>query len=126
MSLSRRNFIAGLLTVLTPTTAFTHPGRHKHPHKGRPIARRQRNRRWRVRRHVAWQSVNGRRLLIVPVAVMVGWELMVDSRVVVVKEVHPHRIAVEHVDGSWESIEIIKQDTSQNVQQHTGSEYANM
>ena len=60
---------------------------------------------------------------MVPLAVAVGWELMLTDRVVVVKEVHEHTIVVENADGTRETIEVAKEDTDDNAIDLEGSEY---
>ena len=114
MSINRRKFIAGLGLILIPTGAYAHRGKFKHWHRRRPAARRL------IRRRVAWRIVGGRRRLIVPLAVAVGWELVVDDRVTVVREVHTHHIVVEHADGSLQRIDSVKEDTAQNTQTIAG------
>lgn len=116
MSISRRNFALGLVALLIPVTASAHRSKRKHRHKYplRPAARR------RFRRRVGWRMVAGRRRLVVPLALAVGWELVVDNRVAVVREIHTHHIVVEHSDGSRESIDSLSEDTNQNSEQYTG------
>jgi bifunctional DNA-binding transcriptional regulator/antitoxin component of YhaV-PrlF toxin-antitoxin module len=60
---------------------------------------------------------------VVPTALAIGWELVVDDRVVVVTEVHEHRVVVEHADGSKESIDVVKEDSGENAEDLEGSEY---
>lgn len=62
-------------------------------------------------------------MLVVPLAVAVGWELFIDDKVVVVKEVHEHKVIVEHSDGRAEEIEVAKEDTEENAKDLEGSEY---
>ena len=88
--------------------------------------RRRRHRRRvrrRVRRRALWRSVHGRRLLVVPVGVAVGWEFAVDNRIVVVREVHPNDIVVVDADGKIETIAVVKEDTTENSEELEGSEY---
>ena len=124
MNHSRRSLLACLIAGLVAPTVLAHPGPHHHPHhRARRAIRRRRIWRHRVRRHVAWRVFGPRRLLVVPLAVAVGWELFVDDRVVVVKEVHEHKVIVEHSDGKTEEIEVHKEDTADNTQEHEGSKY---
>jgi hypothetical protein len=60
--------------------------------------------------------VRGRRRLIVPVGLAVGWELVMDNRVVVVREVREHHVVVTHQDGSTETVDIDREDTDENSQ----------
>ena len=66
--------------------------------------------------------VNGRRRLIVPLGVAVGWELTYDDKVVIVKEVHEQHIIVENPDGSTEKVDVLKEDTEENSKELEGSE----
>ncbi len=70
-----------------------------------------------------WRPYRGRRRLVVPLAVAVGWEFMVDDRVVIVRDVHEHTIVVQHTDGKTEEIEVVKEDTEENTEDFEGSEY---
>lgn len=122
-AVSRRVVVTGLL-ALVALPALAHPGRHRHPHgRGPRVRPRRRIRRRRVRRRVVWRTVRGRRVLVVPTALAIGWELVVDDRVVVVTEVHEHRVVVEHADGSKESIDVVKEDSGENAEDLEGSEY---
>jgi len=81
------------------------------------------DRRRRVRRRATWRVVHGRRRLIVPTAVAVGWELAYDDRVVVVVEVHDDHVVVEDDEGKTEKIDVAKEDTKENSEKLEGSEY---
>ena len=123
MNAPRRTLLHILLAcVLAPSALANGPHRHHHGHHRRVRVRR-RVWRWRVRRHVGWRVIGRRSLLVVPVALAVGWELFVDKKVVVVKEVHEHKVVVAHVDGQTQTIEIVKQDTDENSKNHEGSKY---
>ena len=123
MNSSRRILLHFLLaSFLAPPALANGPHRHHHGHHRR-VGVRRRVWRWRVRRHVGWRVIGPRRLLVVPMALTVGWELFVDKKVVVVKEVHEHKVVVEHVDGKTQTIEIVKQDTDENAKNHEGSKY---
>lgn len=124
MALSRRVFFFGVLGLAAAPTARAHPGKHRHPHgPRRRVKRRRRVRRRRVRRRVSWRVVRGRRRLVVPLGLAVGWELMFDDRVVVVREVTETRIVVEHAQGSTETLAIVREDTDENLAELEGSEY---
>jgi hypothetical protein len=118
MGMSRRMFLTGFLVFFASPTSLVFPG----PRKRR---RRRRRRFWRrrTRRRVLWRDIGGRRLLVVPLGIAVGWELMKDDKVVVVKEVHKHTIVVAHADGKTEEIEIAKEDTKENSKNLEGSKY---
>lgn len=88
----------------------------------RRMRRRVRRRvRRRIRRRVAFRTVAGKRHLVVPVGVAVGWELMVDQRVVVVQKVQGDSIVVAAPGGAPETIVIIKEDTPENTAAQQGS-----
>jgi hypothetical protein len=59
----------------------------------------------------------------VPLAVAVGWELLVDDRVVVVHEVHVDHVIVRHGDGTTARIETVREDDAENAKELEGSEY---
>lgn len=102
MTVSRRIFMTSLL-VFIASSAIAHPGPHRHPHRPR---------RWhRIRSRAWWRTIRGRRVLVVPTTLAVGWELLVDDQVIVVKEIQEHKIFVEYTDGSQESLEVVKEDT---------------
>lgn len=67
--------------------------------------------------------VAGRRRLIVPLAIAIGWELALDDRIVVVREVHEKTIVVVATDGSSETIDVVREDTAENGEDQVGSEY---
>lgn len=122
-SLSRRFFLVGLFGLLaSPALAGAGPPRPVRVRR-RVRRRRRRIRRRRIRRRVRWGLVRGRRLLVVPVGLAVGWELLVDDKVVLVKEVHEHKIVVEHSDGSTQEIDVAREDTEENSEDLEGSEY---
>lgn len=122
--IKRRDFVAGLMAFAGASAltleAVAGPRRRAQRRRGR---RRRRRRRRRIRRRVIWRTVNGRRLLVVPVALAIGWELMVDDHVVVVKEVHTEYVVVEKGDGSTEKIDVVKEDTEENSVELEGTEY---
>lgn len=76
----------------------------------------------RIRRRVAWRVIGGRRALVVPVAVVVGWELTVDARVVVVRELRPDVIVVIDERGTREELPYVKEDDDLNGTEQRGSE----
>jgi hypothetical protein len=117
--MQRREFLAAVI-ALAATPALAHPGPHRHPHTRR---RRRRIHRRRIRRRVVWRTVGPRRLLVVPLAVAVGWELMVDERVVIVHEVHHDHVIVKHADGKTEKLDVVKEDDAENSKELEGSEY---
>jgi len=99
------------------------------PRRRRRIRRRIRVRR-RIRRHVAVRTIFGRPFWVVPVGLVVGWELAHAGRVVVVKEVKVvekdgNKIEVATVqdsNGKTEQVEITREDTPENKRDLEGSE----
>lgn len=69
--------------------------------------------------------ITGRNVLVVPVGMVVGWELAMESRVVVVREVRPTTIIVVNASGGGEEeIEIVREDTPENTVDEQGTEVA--
>ena len=127
MSISRRSLVVIILALIAPQLS-AHPGRHRHPHRikkrlRKPRIVRRRVIRRRVRRRVLWRTVRGRRVLVTPLALAIGWELMLDNKVVIVKTVHVDKIIVEHENGDTEEVDIVREDTSENSKELEGSEY---
>jgi hypothetical protein len=128
MQYSRRSIMGFLATLALPaallsTGAEAHRGPHAHPHRKVRRKVRRRVRRHRVRRRTSWRALHGRRYLVVPMGLAIGWELWVDNRLVVVREVHEHTIVVAHEDGSVETLDTQREDTAENAEELQGSEY---
>jgi len=102
-----------------------------------PAARRRRRRRTtrrvvrrrvrrRHRRRVRRRVVAGRSLLVVPVALAVGWELLVDDQVYVVTRVYEvdgvETVDLKSSDGATKSEAILREDTEGNQTELEGSE----
>lgn len=115
MTISRRKICVAFLLASSSGLANSVPFRRRRV--------RRRTVRRRVRRPVAWRVVGGRRRLIVPLAVAVGWELVVDNKVVVVKEVHREKVVVVDSSGNQTEVDIQKEDTPENMLELEGSEY---
>lgn len=133
--LDRREFIAralaaaGLLFVFEDEADADRPGRHVRRARRRHRRRVRRRIRRRIRRRVAWRRHHGRRVLVVPLALAVGWELAIDKRVVVVHEVkkvevekQPVEVVVVEEAGKTEEIEIVREDTAGNTKELDGTE----
>lgn len=97
-----------------------------------PLRRRRRIRRRirrRMRRRVVTRMVLGRPFWVVPVGLAVGWELLHNERVVVVKETHfverdDAKIEVALVQdstGKMEQVDILREDTADNRKNLQGS-----
>lgn len=97
------------------------------------LRRRRRRVRRRVRRHFRRVAVTrvvfGRRLWVVPVGLAIGWELVHDDRVVVVKELKVVESAgarsevavVQDSAGRIEEVELLREDTPENRKELEGS-----
>lgn len=123
MRSSRRSFLVGLGVALGATLgleAVSEAGwgnRHR-----RRVRRRVRRRIRRVRRHAMWRMHAGRRLLVVPAAVVPGWELMIDNRVAVVQAVQPTGVTVQYIGGETATVDVLREDNPQNLQELPGTE----
>ena len=120
--MQRREFLAAVV-ALAAAPALAHPGFHRHPHRRRVRRVRRRVRRRRIRRRVLWRTIGVRRVLVVPLAVAIGWELLVDDRVVIVHEVHADHVIVKDADGQTQKLEVVKEDDAENAKELEGSEY---
>ncbi len=99
----------------------------------RRARRRVRRRiRRRIRRRVVTRMVFGRPFWVVPVGMVVGWELVHADRVVVVKETkiveregNKVEVAVVQDDkGKTEEVEIVREDSKDNATDLEGSRLA--
>ncbi len=66
--------------------------------------------------------IGPRRVLVVPVGVAAGWELTVDTGVVVVHEVRPDVVIVVDARGAKQEIPIQREDTPDNAEDQQGSQ----
>ena len=113
----------------TPKERKKKKRRAKNRRRKRRTVRRRRRIRRRHRRRVGWRKLGTRRRLVVPVALIVGWELVVDDRVVVVRAIQAREsegVSVEVVtvvasDGSEQTVEILREDSSENGEELEGS-----
>ncbi len=131
---TRRQFLTGLAAllaagVLVPDDALGGP-RRKRKKRRRRVRRKVRRRvRRRHRRRVRRRVVRGRSLWVVPLAVALGWELMLDDRLVVVKSRRTRRVdevdivvlVVVDESGKDEEIEVHLEDDETNGQMMVGS-----
>lgn len=86
--MNRRQFLTGLVSSAASLTLLASFAEANPPARRRRRRRRVRRRiRRRIRRRVAVRMVRGRRAWVVPVGLAVGWELMHENRVVVVREI---------------------------------------
>jgi len=131
--IDRRRFLSSLAAliaagVLVPEDAFGGPRRRAR--KRRRVRRTVRRRvRRRHRRRVRRRTIRGRNLWVVPLAVAVGWELMLDDRVVVVKERRTNTVDDVEVTvlvvvddaGKEQELEVHLDDDDTNGQMMVGS-----
>jgi hypothetical protein len=83
----------------------------------------------RYRRLAVTRVVLGRRLWVVPVGLAIGWELVHDHRVVIVRDIKVverdgARVEVAVVQdgaGKTEEVEVLREDTSDNRTELEGS-----
>jgi hypothetical protein len=84
----------------------------------------------RIRRRATFLIVAGYPVWVVPVALAIGWELVLNNnRVVVVKETKiiersgttVEVAVVQGADGKTEEIEIVREDTAENSEDLQGS-----
>ena len=125
---SLAGFLGGVFAMgFTEATA----GQRRGVQRARRRVRRRVRR--RIRRRVVFRTVAGRRVWVAPVALAVGWELVLnDNRVVVVRETRfversGTRIevaVVQGADGKTEELEIVRQNTAENSKDLQGSSLA--
>jgi len=123
--MDRRNFSAALAALfglglsMQPTVALSQGWRW----------RRRRRVHRRVRRRVVTRTMYGRPFWVVPVGLTVGWELVHRDRVVVVERIRivereGQRVEVAVVTdaaGKIEEIEVVREDTPENLQELEGT-----
>ncbi len=125
--MQRRSFLAVMLAALGGATLID-AGSEAHADIRRRRRIRRRIRR-RMRRRVVRRMVLGRPLWVVPVGLAVGWELVHDGRVVVVKETKyierdgakVEVAVVQDSDGNTEQVEVLREDTAGNRKNIQGS-----
>jgi hypothetical protein len=111
------------LALVRPADAAPRGAIRRHRRRVRRIVRR------RIRRRVAIRNLRGRRVWVVPVGLVAGWELLHENQVVVVKETkfvvvdgeRTEVAVVQHADGSTEQVEVAREDTAENRENLEGS-----
>lgn len=127
--MNRREVTTGLLALmalLAAGEADARPARRARRRTRRRVRRRVRR---RHRRRVVRRTVAGRAVWVVPVAAAVGWELMLDDKVVVVVEdkgAKPDNpdvvvLVVKDESGKTQTIEAVREDTADNSKALQGS-----
>ena len=127
--MDRRRLLGSLFVGLVGLVVFGWPKAEAGPRGFRRGIRVRRHFRRRFRRRVAFRMFHGRRLWVVPVGLGVGWELMHENRVVVVKETkfievdgERREVAiVQDSDGKTEQVEMSREDTPENSKNLEGS-----
>ncbi|MEW6186983.1 MAG: hypothetical protein AB1585_14710 [Thermodesulfobacteriota bacterium] len=118
-------FVSGIFFIGFSNDAFGQRGVIRRTH--RRIRRRVRR---RIRRRVTYRIVAGHWIWLAPVALTVGWELVLDNnRVVVVKEIKVIErsgtkvevAVVQGADGKIEELEIARENTAENSKDLQGS-----
>lgn len=123
--MDRRNFSAALAALfglgigMQPAVALSQGWRW----------RRRRRVRRRTRRRVVRRTVLGRPFWVVPVGLAIGWELVHRDRIVVVRQIRVVEREGRQVEvavvadaaGKIEEVEIIREDTPENVQELEGT-----
>ena len=128
--MTRRGMLVGLLGLVAAGAAAPVAGctrrvrRAVRKHNRRRRRRVRRRVRRRHRRRVAWRTVGPRRVVVVPRAARPGWELQLDSRVVVVREVRADVVVIENPDGTVEELAAVQEDTAENGAPMRGSQLA--
>lgn len=126
--MNRRDFATALAAVIgialhsQPNDAVAQPRRRAR----RRVRRRVRR---RFRRVAVTRMVRGRRLWVVPVGLAIGWELVHENRVVVVKETkfverdgaNVEVVVVQDSAGATEEVEVLREDTAANRKELDGS-----
>ena len=121
-------FFAGLIVGLVASSPAEAVVGQRRARRARRRVRRTVRR--RVRRRVTFRLVAGRRVWVAPVALAVGWEMVLDAnRVVVVKETRlversgsrVEVVVVQGTDGKTEELEIVRENTAENGKDLQGS-----
>ena len=125
--MQRRSFLAVMLAALDGATLIDAGNEANATIRRRRRVRRRIRR--RMRRRAVTRMVLGRPLWVVPIGLTVGWELMHDNRVVVVKETKyierdgakVEVAVVQSSDGNTEQVEVLREDTAGNRKNLQGS-----
>lgn len=116
--------IAGLATASLSDAEANPRARSRVRRRTRRTVRRRVRR--RHRRRVRRRVIAGRSVLVVPIGLAVGWELMIDDRVYVVTSINKveggETAELQASDGSVKSEPIHREDTDENAVEHEGSE----
>ncbi|MFN7965058.1 MAG: hypothetical protein U0V87_05150 [Acidobacteriota bacterium] len=127
--MDRRTFVLNCATTLGLTSLLSVGNAEAGPVRRHRRRVRRRIRR-RHRRRVAIRMIAGRPFWVVPVGLAIGWELLHDNHVVVVKEIKVIEregakvevTVVQHSDGKLEEVEITREDNADNKVELEGSQ----
>jgi hypothetical protein len=138
--MNRRQFLTGLVAGAVTATLLPRWAEAASPARRRRRRRVRRRIRRRVRRRVARRLIGGRPFWVVPVGLVVGWELVHENRVVVVREIRTVVVegqktevaVVADLDAKvgagqvapGEEIAILREDTKENAAELEGSRLA--
>ncbi len=122
---TRRSLIVALLAGLAVAAVEAEASPARRTIRRRTRRRTRRRVRRRHRRRVRRRVVAGRSVLVVPVALAVGWELVVDDRVWIVTRVYTvegvETAELKASDGTTRSEPIVREDTADNREELEGS-----
>lgn len=127
--MNRRTFVLSCATTLGLTALLSRNEAEAGPRQRHRRRVRRRIRR-RHRRRVAIRMIAGRPFWVVPLGLAVGWELLHDNHVVVVKEIKVVEregakvevSVVQHADGKTEEVEMTREDNDENRKELEGSQ----
>lgn len=127
--MKRRELLSGLCAAIGAIALSTETQADPRPRRRARWPRRRRLYRRRFRRVAFTRVVFGRPFWVVPMGLMVGWELMHRDRVVVVKETRilekdgqkTEVAVVEDSAGKLEQVEILREDNAENSEELEGS-----
>ena len=132
--MDRRNFLGTLLGSLAAVLAVAGVAGADSTTRRRRRRRVHRRVRRRHRRRVVFRTLRGRRVWVVPTAMVVGWELADAHRVVVVQEIkvvesdgEKTEVAVVadaggKANGKTEEVPVLREDTDENTKEMKGTE----
>jgi hypothetical protein len=127
--MKRRDLLSGVFAMLGAVGLATTAQAEPRPRRVARWPRRRRLYRRRFRRFAFTRVVFGRPFWVVPVGLVVGWELMHRDRVIVVKETRivekdgqkTEVALVQDSTGKTEEVEILREDNAENSEELEGS-----
>lgn len=127
--MKRRSFLAALVATLSGALIADQANAQIGMRARRARRRIHRRIRRRIRRRTLTRIVLGRPFWVVPVGLAVGWELVHDNRVVVVKETRiierdgakVEVAMVQDSSGKTEQVDLLREDTVENSKDIEGS-----